>query len=246
MTLHRKLEEACPAVELARRWSKRRILKAYLNLVFYGHHAYGAQAAAWTHLSRPARRLTLAQAALLAGLPPAPSLDDRFRHPGAALERRNEVLAAMRESGEISRGRYRAAVDSPLRLRPGRRYQRVRFATFFDHALRALVRHDGASRARHGGLRVTTTLDPALQRLAHRAIAGWLHGASDPAAAVVAIDPRTGAIRAMTAAIPSRQRSRAVRRRGSARQMCTPSGTSAGEGDYSTSSQPFLYETPLR
>jgi penicillin-binding protein 1A len=208
MTLHRKLQEACLAVELARRWSKRRILKAYLNLVFYGHHAYGAQAAAWTYLSRPARRLTLAQAALLAGLPQAPSLDDPFRHLGAALERRNEVLAAMRETGEISRGRYRAAVGSPLRLHPGRRYQRVRFATFFDHALRALARRDGATRARHGGLRVTTTLDPALQRLADRAIAGWLHGASDPAAALVAIDPRTGAIRAMTAAIPSRRRSR--------------------------------------
>jgi penicillin-binding protein 1A len=60
MTLRRKLREACLAVELAQRWSKRRVLKAYLNLVFYGHHAYGAQAAAWTYFSRPAHRLTLA------------------------------------------------------------------------------------------------------------------------------------------------------------------------------------------
>jgi penicillin-binding protein 1A len=206
MTLHRKLQEACLAVELAHRWSKRRVLRAYLNLVFYGHHAYGAQAAAWTYFSRPARHLTLAQAALLAGLPQAPTLDDPFRHPQAALARRNEVLAAMRRSGEISRGRYRAAVDSPLHLHPGHRYRRVRFATFFDYALRELVRRVGAARARHGGLRVTTTLDPGLQRLADRAIAGWLHGGSDPAAALVAIDPRTGAIRAMSAAIPGQRR----------------------------------------
>jgi penicillin-binding protein 1A len=207
MTLRRKIQEACLAVELAQRWSKRRILKAYLNLVFYGHHAYGAQAAAWTYFSRPARRLTLAQAALLAGLPQAPSVDDPFRHPRRALARRNEVLAAMRASGAISADRYRAAAASPLGLHPGRRYRRVRFGTFFDSALRELLRRFGTTRARHGGLRVQTSLDPGLQRLADRAIAGWLHGRSDPAGALVAIDPRTGAIRAMTTAIPGRRRS---------------------------------------
>jgi penicillin-binding protein 1A len=207
MTLGRKLQEACLAVELARRWSRRRILKEYLNLVFYGHHAYGAQAGAWTYFSRPASRLPLAQAALLAGLPQAPSLDDPFRHPRRALARRNEVLAAMRRSGTISAGRFRAAVASSLGLDPGHRYGRVRFATFFDVALRELVHRDGGVRARHGGLRVQTTLDPSLQRLADRALVGWLHGASDPAGALVAIDPRTGAIRAMTTAIPGQRRS---------------------------------------
>jgi penicillin-binding protein 1A len=207
MTLRRKLREACLAVELAERWSRRRILKEYLNLVFYGHHAYGAQAGSWTYFSRPASRLTLAQAALLVGLPQAPSLDDPFRHPRRALARRNEVLAAMRRSGAISAGGYRVAVAGSLGLDPGHRYRRVRFATFFDVALRELVRRDGSMRARHGGLRVQTTLDPDLQRLADRALAGWLHGAPDPAGALVAIDPRTGAIRTMTTAIPGRRRS---------------------------------------
>jgi penicillin-binding protein 1A len=206
-TLRRKLQEACLAVELARRWSKRRVLEEYLNLVFYGHHAYGAQAAAWTYFSRPASRLTLAQATLLAGLPQAPSLDDPFRHPRAALVRRNEVLAAMRRSGAISRSAYRAAVATPLGLDPGRRYRRVRFAAFFDVALREIVRREGTTLARHGGLRVQTTLDPGLQRLADGALARWLHGASDPAGALVAIDPRTGAIRAMTTATPGGRRS---------------------------------------
>jgi penicillin-binding protein 1A len=202
MTVRRKLQEACLAVELAQRWSKRRILKAYLNLVFYGHHAYGAQAAAWTYFSRPARRLTLGEAALLAGLPQAPSLDDPFRRPREALARRNEVLAAMRANGEISRGQYRAATRRPLGLAPGDRYSRIRVRTFFDVALRDLVDRVGARRARHGGLRVQTTLDPRLQRLAERASAGWLHRRSDPAVALVAIDPRSGAIRALTALTP--------------------------------------------
>jgi penicillin-binding protein 1A len=202
ITLPRKLQEACLAVELARRWSKRRILNTYLNLVFYGHHAYGAQAAAWTYFSRPARRLSLAQAALLAGLPQAPSLDDPFRHPRAALARRNEVLTALRRAGAISAGRYRTVAARPLGLRPGHRYREARFPTFFDYALRELLHREGTTLARHGGLRVTTTLDPRLQHLADRAIAGWLYRASDPAAALVAIDPRDGAIRAMTAPNP--------------------------------------------
>jgi penicillin-binding protein 1A len=207
MTLDRKLQEACLAVELAQRLPKRRVLEAYLNQVFYGHHAYGAQAAAWTFFSRPASRLTLAQAALLAGLPQAPSLDDPFRRPHAVLVRRDEVLAAMRRSGAISFGAYRAAVASPLGLHPGGRYRRVRYAGFFDVAMREVVRRDGAALARHGGLRVQTTLDPGLQRLAGRALGGWLHKASDPAGALVAIDPRTGAIRAMATANPGGGRS---------------------------------------
>jgi penicillin-binding protein 1A len=205
MTLHRKIQEACLAVNVARSASKRRILAAYLNLVFYGHHAFGAEAAARTYFSRPARDLSLAQAALLAGLPQAPSLYDPFRRPHATLRRRNEVLLALRHAGEISAARYRIAAASPLRLRPGHRYLRVRSAAFFDAVQRELVRRYGAPQARHGGLHVDTTLDSRLQRLATRAIAGWLHRRSDPAAALVAIDPGSGAIRAMAAAAPGHQ-----------------------------------------
>jgi penicillin-binding protein 1A len=202
MTLRGKLQEACLAVDVARASSRRRILGAYLNLVFYGHHALGVEAAARTYFSRPARDLSLRQAALLAGLPQAPSLYDPFRRPEAALRRRNEVLAALRRAGEISAARYGIAAASPLGLRPGHRYRRVRAATFFGAVLRDLVRRYGAPRARHGGLRVHTTLDPRLQDRATRAIAGWLHRPSDPAAALVAIDPRSGAIRAMATAAP--------------------------------------------
>ncbi|MFL5826088.1 MAG: transglycosylase domain-containing protein [Thermoleophilaceae bacterium] len=203
-TLRRKLKEACLAVQLSHAWPKRRILQAYLNVVFYGAHSYGAEAAARTFFGRSAKTLTLAQAALLAGLPQAPSVYDPFDTPAAARNRRNEVLAAMRKAGYISAARYRAASATPLRLHPGTRYTRIRAAPFFDYAMRELVRRYGARRARRGGLSAETTLDPRLQRLANKAIAGWLHLPSDPAAALVAVDPRSGAIRAMTVANPGR------------------------------------------
>jgi penicillin-binding protein 1A len=204
MTLRRKLKEACLAVQLARVWSKRRILQGYLNLVFYGHHAYGVEAAARTYFATTARGVTLSQAALLAGLPQAPSVYDPFKHPRAAVARRDEVLTAMRSSGMISASRYRAAVATGLELHAGRRYSLTHARTYFRYALRELTSRVGARRARHGGLLVRTAVDPRLQGLAQRAVRGWLRHRDDPAAALVAIDPRSGAIRAMTATAPGR------------------------------------------
>ena len=91
-TLQRKVVEACLAIKLAHAWSRDRILTAYLNDVYYGNHAYGIEAAAETYFSVPASRLTLEQAALLAGLPQAPSYYDPLHNPAAALARRDEVL----------------------------------------------------------------------------------------------------------------------------------------------------------
>jgi penicillin-binding protein 1A len=205
-TLRRKLKEGCLAIQLARAWPRRKVLQGYLNLVFYGHHAYGAEAAARTYFARSARRLTLTQAAMLAGLPQAPSSYDPFKRPGIARARRDEVLAAMRAAGTISAARYRSAAATPVRLHPGHRYRRVRGRSFFDYVMRELIRRYGARRARHGGLRVTTTVDLRLQRQAERAIHGWLRRRDDPAAALVAIDPRSGSIRAMATAAPGRRR----------------------------------------
>jgi penicillin-binding protein 1A len=205
-TLARKLEEACLAAQLEQRDSKRTILQAYLNRVYYGHHAYGVQAAAETYFSRPARRLTLTQAALLAGLPQAPSVYDPLDRPTVARGRRNDVLAALRASADISPSRYRAAVRSSLHLRPSRRYSAVAAQPFFEYGRRELVRRFGRWRALHGGLRVRTTLDLSFQRLATRAIRAWLGRPADPAAAVVAIAPSTGAIRAMAVIAPGHRR----------------------------------------
>jgi penicillin-binding protein 1A len=203
----RKLTEACLAIELGRTMSKAQILEAYLNGAFYGNNAYGAEAAARTYFSQPAQRLSLVQAALIAGLPQAPTLLDPTRHPAAALHRRNEVLAALRSAGQISPARYAAAARKPLHLAPGRRYRRAGSA-FFDSAQRELARRYGARRSELGGLHVDTTLDPRLQRLAETALGDWLKLPTDPAGALVAIDPATGAVRAMAVHTPGRRRLR--------------------------------------
>ena len=204
-TVERKLEEACLAVKLNRAWSKERILSTYLNQVYYGNLAYGVEAAAQTYYSRPARGLTLPQAALLAGLTQAPSAYDPFADPRAARARRDAVLRAMLESGTVDRARYRAAVARPLGLRPGRLYQQIREPYFFGYVRDLLIREYGAETVRSGGLSVYTTIIPRYQRYARMAINQTLTEPTDPAAAVVSIDPRTGAIRAMTAVIPSRR-----------------------------------------
>ena len=205
--LSRKLKEACLAIQLGERMSKRRILEVYLNGAFYGHHAYGAEAASRSYFSRPARRLTLPQAAMIAGLPQAPTLFDPVKRRGAARERRNEVLAALRATGDISAARHTAASRRRLELKRSQRYRTIREAPFFEAARRELARRYGRWRAQRGGLRVRTTLDPRLQLLAREALEDWLQLPTDPAGALVAIDPASGAVRAMAVRTPGRRRS---------------------------------------
>ena len=205
-SLSRKLREVCLARKLEERWTKRRVLVSYFNHVFYGNRAYGVAAAAWTYFSRPPSRLDLPQSALIAGLPQAPSLYDPFRRPAAALARRNLVLRSMLEAGSVTPAQYREAVRGPLGLEPGRRYARMREPDVFRYVERELVRRFGAQTVRDGGLRVETTVDPGLQALARRTMAAYLDERSDPAAALVAIDPSTGAIRTMTSWLPGGRR----------------------------------------
>jgi penicillin-binding protein 1A len=231
-TLERKLHEACLANKLADRWTKRQILAAYLNTVFYGRHAFGAQAAAQTYFSRPARALTLPQAALLAGLPQAPSVYDPLERPEVALDRRNEVLRAMLVAHDINWLQYRWAVHAPLRLSPGSLYSQIVHPDFFGYVQKELVRLYGARRVEAGGLQVETTIDPQLQKLARAAIASHLPKPTDPGAALVAIDPRTGAIRAMVSYLPGGRKLQF--------NLATQSGRQAG-----SSFKPFVLTTAI-
>jgi penicillin-binding protein 1A len=199
-TLSRKRLEACLSLKLARRWSKRRVLAAYLNRVSYGHRALGIEAAARTYFGLPASRLGPDQAALLAGLPQAPTTYDPLVDPKAALTRRNYVLHAMLETGALSPARYRRLLGRPLGLHPGRLYRRRRDPEFFSYIQAQLVDAYGAARVRTGGLRVYTTVDPRAQAIALGQIRRTLDLHGDPAAAVAAIDPHTGAIRTIASA----------------------------------------------
>jgi penicillin-binding protein 1A len=206
-TFQRKIKEACLAIKLSRRWTKDHILQAYLNTVYYGNHAYGIEAASETYFSKPARELNLRQAALLAGLPQAPSIYDPFHNAPAALARRNEVLATMLATNAITPKQYTWAVrQRNLHLKPGSLYTRIRQPYFFSYVINELESVYGANTVREGGLKVYTTIDPRLQRAANRSIRDTLNLHDDPAAAIVTIQPGTGAIRAMTAVIPGNRK----------------------------------------
>jgi penicillin-binding protein 1A len=202
-TLSRKLKEACLAEKVFEQHSRKWILAEYLNEVFYGRHAYGAQAASRTYFSKPASKLTLVQAALLAGLPQAPTSDDPIQNPNDALARRNEVLRAMWRNGYITAAKLQQAIHKKLQLRPGHLYQQLHQPNFFGWATQQLAKELGRRTLELGGLNVRTTLDLRLQGLAEHAVASVLRTSTDPAAAIVSIDPSTGAVKAMVDYLPS-------------------------------------------
>src|SRR6476619_2995076 len=203
-TVQRKVKEACLASKLDGEWSKQRILTEYLNQVYYGNHAYGSEAASQTYFSKPASELDLSESALLAGLTQAPSVYDPFTVPGRALARRHEVLEAMLDTGVITPRIYRKTLSAPVTLHPGRLYDRIREPYFFGYVRDKLIEVYGAQSVRSGGLKVYTTIVPRYQRLAEQAIHDTLNEPTDPAAALISISPRTGAIRAMAAVVPNR------------------------------------------
>ena len=205
-TVERKLKEACLALKLDRAWSKQRILTSYMNQVYYGNLAYGIEAAAQTYFSKKARELTLPEAALLAGLPQAPSFYDPFNRPETARSRRDDVLRAMLQQGDIRRDAYDWALERGLGLKPGKLYKEIREPYFFSYVRDQLIAEYGAGTVRSGGLKVYTTVDPRFQRAAVKAIRDTLYERDDPAAAVISINPKNGAIRAMTAVIPGNRK----------------------------------------
>jgi penicillin-binding protein 1A len=194
--LSRKLQEAALAIELERRLSKDEILERYLNTIYFGHGAYGVEAAARTYFGSPASKLSVRESALLAALIAGPERFDPIRVPVRAERRRNYVLAQMAETGVIDAERASRLSRRPLDVEISPPTGSV--APYFtDVVRRFLTDRYGRRTAVAGGLRVQTTLDLGWQRAAERAIRDHLSEPGDPAAALVAIDPRTGEIRAL-------------------------------------------------
>lgn len=197
-TLGRKIREAVMAIKLEHELTKDQILAKYLNTIYFGHGAYGAQAAARTYFGRDAENLTLLQSATLAAAIAGPSRYDPMVHRAAARVRRNYVLRQMVQIGAIGEARATRLAWEPVNtIVP--QVLRSPAAYFADYTRRYLESRYGSGRVFGGGLRVKTTLDLSWQRAAQRAVRSYLGGRHDPAAAVVAIDPRDGAIRAMVA-----------------------------------------------
>ena len=199
-TYQRKIREAKLAEELENEQSKSWILDQYLNTVPFGtlggQTAVGVQAASRVYFGKSVSDLKLHEAALLAGLPQAPTTYSPVRAPEKAEARRNEVLAKMADLKMISPQTAQRAMKRKLGINPSRYFTGRRESFFFDYVKDELIKEYGAKTVRKGGLRVDTTIDLKKQQAARAAISGRLAGIG-PSSAIVTIDPKNGYIKAM-------------------------------------------------
>ena len=201
-TLFRKLKEAVLAVKLERKFSKDQILEFYMNTVYFGRGAYGIDAAARTYFKQKVENLEPAQSALLAGVIRSPEFYGKQDHAASAKVRRDYILQAMVDRGWLTAKEGRAAMASKLGIvwkggrPPGIANSRAPF--FLEKVRQYLVARYGAEAVNLGGLRVRTTLDMKMQDQANQTVKRILNDPkNDPKAALVSIDPRNGAVRAM-------------------------------------------------
>jgi len=204
VSISRKIQEALLAMEIERYYTKDEILERYLNLIYLGADAYGVDAASHTYFGKSVGKLTLGQAAMLAGLPAAPSDYSPFVSIRLARDRQQHVLLRMVDSGYITQAQASAAYAAPLGLVPVRPtgLQGYAYPYFTTYALAQLNQIFGANVVKEAGLQVTTTLDPRLQQLAQDAVdwgirQGRAEGIGAHEGALVAIRPSTGEILAM-------------------------------------------------
>jgi penicillin-binding protein 1A len=216
-TIFEKLREAALAYQLSHKWSKEKIITAYLNTIYFGNGAYGIESAAQTYFgSQPShlgcgtpghklcvQELEPAEAALLAGIIQSPTDYDPANHPLAAKARRDVVLEQMFQQGYISKAIYDESANQPL---PAPQeigtpqqplVEGVDVGYFTSWAQQQAIERYGAPRVFDGGLRIETTLDLELQRAAEQAIGGYLADPAGPSASLVAIENSTGEVRAM-------------------------------------------------
>jgi membrane peptidoglycan carboxypeptidase len=209
-TVARKLRELRYALELEQTMSKDQILESYLNVAYFGGGAYGAQAAAKRYFSKPAAKLNLAEAALLAGITNSPFAYDPTLHPGAARTRRNTVLARMAQLGVVSRAAAKRAAESPVRLRETKpeggcdASRTPFFCTYVRNEMINILSRGKKSRVaeatqqlQRGGYTIRTTLDLQAQRAAQEALNDRVGPRASRDAAETMIEPGTGKILAM-------------------------------------------------
>ena len=202
-TIKRKIIEAHLANDEEAAHSKSWILNKYLNTAPYGTNngatAIGVEAAAETYFSKHAKELSLPEAAMIAGLPQAPSQYNPFLNPRAALARRDDVLLAMQQQGYVSAREYTSAVHSGLHLNPSQKYSRITQPYIFDLVKQQLVDKYGLNTVETGGLKVYTTIQPNLQAAAQQAVdaCAVCYAGGGPASALASVNPSTGEIVAL-------------------------------------------------
>ncbi|WP_199298115.1 MULTISPECIES: PBP1A family penicillin-binding protein [Cyanophyceae] len=198
----RKLKEVRTAQKIENGNTKDQILERYLNLVYLGEGAYGVADAAWVYFTKPVYELTLAEMATLAAIPPAPNEYSPLKNPQVIKERRNLVLKRMQEGGFITAEEADKAIASPLITKASPPKRLERFAPYFTEYIQQELPKYVSKQAREvGGLTVETSLHPEWQESAEEAVKKTIEntgrGQNFEQAALVAIDPRTGEIKAM-------------------------------------------------
>ncbi len=194
----RRFTQSALAFSYERRHTKKEILTAYLNTVYFGDGAYGAQAAAERYFGKSADELTLPEAATLAGLLHAPSMYlSEEAAAGRAEERRDQVLRLMREQGMISADEREAAEAVAVEFAPDPPPDDPDFEPFLERVRREVEAKLGPRALERGGLRIHTTLRPELQRAAVESSRDVLYESDDPSAAVATVEPQSGAIQAL-------------------------------------------------
>jgi penicillin-binding protein 1A len=196
-----KIIQAKLANQLASEHTKNWILTQYLNDVPYGttngQTAIGVAAASQMFFDKPVGQIDLAQAALLAGLPQAPSEYNPFLYPGVARSRRTSVLKAMYSAGYITQPQEQAAIASPLQVHPNDAYQTVQQPYVFEYVQQQLVAKLGQATVDRGGLKIHTTINLADQTYAQQALEANESMKDDPGAALVSVNPANGQIVSM-------------------------------------------------
>ncbi|MBI1737329.1 MAG: PBP1A family penicillin-binding protein [Candidatus Rokubacteria bacterium] len=204
-SLDRKMKEAVLALELERRYSKDRILEMYLNQIYFGHGAYGVEAAARTYFGKSVSEVNVREAALLAGLPRAPSTYSPFEHPDLAKRRRDLVFRRLVEFGALKEADAKRYARSDLGLIPADR-RRTTGQYFLEYVEQQLEAKYGADLVYKGGLNVYTTLNRPMQLVAEQSLRDGLkalevrtkaRAGDHPEGAVVTVEPATGYIRAI-------------------------------------------------
>ena len=168
-SFHRKVQETMLAIQIERRFTKPQIFTLYANQIALGHGAFGFEAASEFYFGKPAKQLTLQEAALLAGLPKGPTVYSPINHPDRALRRRNLVINAMMEDGKITAVQAADARSAPLELHLAHDPNSLS-PYFVEEVRRYLEGKYGADQVHEGGLKVYTTLDVDLQRAANQAV----------------------------------------------------------------------------
>ncbi|MBJ6360680.1 transglycosylase domain-containing protein [Paenibacillus sp. GCM10012307] len=199
-TWKRKLKEAAYTVQLETTYSKDQILEMYLNQIYYGHGAYGAEAASRLYFGKPARDLSLAESSMLAGIPKGPTYYSPFNNMKKAKDRQKLILSILSEDGYITANQAKSAFAEILSFRTLGDGQQEGFAPYFRDYIRLMAVDKlgiDENLLNEGGIRIFTTLDPVAQRAAEAAVAEGLPQDSELQAALIAIDPRTGYVKAM-------------------------------------------------